>query len=324
MALRNILRAALAAGSGAASGYGAKQARLQRDEQLRQQTERQRQLDQLKLEGDLMDATERGWMTVPDAVSTQQGARSAIGSAIGSALSQASGGPALSIDRRGLEDASQGAATYNTNRRVRFGGQEMVLPETAEEQKRRLGTTERMTKEATVARERGELANISSRALAGGRKSAAAGELLARDPDAYQAAFPREYAPSSGFANLDFRRELEDEKRALRQREAEVWYNSEMPIAVARWVNDSFRALRKANPTAAPLDIIESIYDAYQSQAKTENVQARTVATRNRKPTRTPPGMRGPGDSTKAPAAAKPTAPAQNYDDLHAAFNQKR
>lgn len=343
MALRSALRYALAGATGAAEGYGAKQQRLQQEEQRRLAQERQARQDQLDMEEKMAGLLSSGFMPEEEAVSRQQAARSAIGSAIGSALASAEGRVLAPPSEDGLRLAAQGAAGYNTGRRASFGGQTFVLPETAAERTERTERTKKQMDLQLEREERDRLQKIAQAAAKGGRGSAAFAQLAVENPAAANALVEREYT-GPGFANLDFRRfQYEQEQERLKD-VAEAWWNSTMRSADAKAAGERFRALRSANPQADPRDILLAIYQASlgdtktgNTQARTENTQARTEKLRN--PRNRPPGVRAPaaggtatppGAAPRAPGAApgpvrtpaKPAANAPAADPLDAAFDR--
>lgn len=347
MALRSALRYALAGATGAAEGYGAKQQRLQQEEQRRLAQERQARQDQLDMEEKMAGLLSSGFMPEEEAVSRQQAARSAIGSAIGSALASAEGRVLAPPSEDGLRLAAEGAAGYNTGRKASFGGKTFVLPETAAERTERTKRTEKQMELRQTEAERSRLYTLAEEARKGGRSSSAAARLAVESPQAYNQMFPD---PSSGFASLMFRQQQAQQKQEDERRQGMAFLSANRGN---QQIMEAYAAALAAYPNLSPDEAAGIIgYDLMMQAAKGANIN-RTVASTDlskaraesiRNPRNRPPGMRAPaaggtatppGAAPRAPGAApgpvrtpaKPAANAPVVDPLDAAFdrfNQQR
>lgn len=327
--LTNALRLALSGVSGAAEGYGAKQERLKKDEQLRLAQERQARLDQLELEEKTANMLASGFMPEEEAVSRQQAARSAIGSAIGGALASAEGRFLTPPSAEGLRRAAEGAASYDTTRKTTLGGRTFTLPETSVERTERTKRTDYMTKQADEQREQSVLSNMAAAAMRGGRNSEAFARLAAYSPQTANALFERPVS-GVGFANLDLRRDLEEEKRLLREREGLSFLNNSRNLdpQTQQAVMEGYNSLKREYPNATNGEIGYALSRELGTTARTENVEARTGLTEKRTETlrsprsgALPPGVRAPASAAKPDSSAgKPKS--DEEAKLDAAFDR--
>lgn len=187
--LVNALQLALGAVEGAASGYGAKQARERQRQMQDLELERQKQLDAQTLAMQLAGLQAQGW-SAPEDLTAQRGeARGAIGSLVGSALQAASGGvPMGGPSAAGMRALQGGFATMpEPTRRITLGGKELALRETADERQERLAQTQAL-QQRTQQAEAQRLQNILvGRVKKEGLDSEAAMQLAQQSPSAFSA-----------------------------------------------------------------------------------------------------------------------------------------
>lgn len=136
--LTNALQLALSAASGGLQGYGAKQQRLQKEEQMRLALERQKEQDAMDMALKSAELSERGWMQAPAFETQRKAAGLGVGSTLASALNAASGGMPMA-PQGDLEPASRGILTAAPAGEITFGGKRLVLPETQTMRQERLG-----------------------------------------------------------------------------------------------------------------------------------------------------------------------------------------
>lgn len=136
--LTNALQLALSAASGGLQGYGAKQQRLQKEEQMRQALERQKEQDALTTALKKAELAESGWMEEPQFEAQRNAAGLGLGSTLASALQVAGGGSPLT-PQGDMSSISRGTLTQKPAGKITFGGSNLVLPETQAMRQERIG-----------------------------------------------------------------------------------------------------------------------------------------------------------------------------------------
>lgn len=314
------LRAALGAVTGVAEGLRNREESAYKKEQDRLAKERQDRLDAQTLAMQLAGLQAQGWQGAEEIAGPQREARQAIGDIASSAMFAASGGvPRQAPSKVGVDALSRGYAA--PGRSVTMGGRQMFLRETDDEARERIAQTELQRQKAERDTERARSANLVSAARTGGRKSAAADELLATDPRAYASLFP-EQRPADP---LDAMR-IADYKAEQAQREAEgmaFLSDNANNQAVIR----AYGAAFGRNPNMTPGQIGYALMQQVGKAASTEQkaaaagaANARAKGKPGRIPTANPPGF--PGDTTAL--SPKPAPLDSTYSDLNAAFNKRK
>jgi hypothetical protein len=217
-------------------------------------------------------------------------------------------------------------ASMQPTLRQTIGGTEYVYsPELAQAEKHREGIQRTRMERSLKRAEEKETADLAVRALKGGRKSEEFARLAARDRQVAETLMPEPKALSSGFASLDFRRELEGQKRKELESQGMSFLNRSRMLdpASQQAVMEGYAAIKAEYPNATNGQIGYALLQEFDAASRTENVQARTENTQTRtenlrNPKNRPPLGRAPGakDSTAAKPAAKPAAPKQDEFDL--------